>query len=102
MRLLNSAAIILVLTALSAAVAQNPPVKPVCPTTNNAINGTGGNNPGAPVKGANSFTEGQAKSRIEARGYTQVKGLQKDDSGVWRGTVKDGSPPLSAWTFKAT
>jgi len=26
-------------------------------------------NPGAPVAGANSFTEGQAKSRIEASGY---------------------------------
>ena len=25
-------------------------------------------NPGAPVAGANSFTEGQAKSRIEAKG----------------------------------
>jgi len=42
-------------------------------------------NPGAPVAGANSFTEGQAKSRIEANGYTQVSGLKKDNAGVWRG-----------------
>ena len=41
-------------------------------------------NPGAPVAGANSFTEGQAKSRIEARGYTNVAGLTKDGDGVWR------------------
>ena len=48
-------------------------------------------NPGAPVSGANSFTEGQAKSRIESSGYTNVSGLRKDDQGVWRGTAtKDG------------
>ncbi len=45
----------------------------------------------APVAGANSFTEGQARSRIEERGYTQVMDLKKDDNGVWRGTaMKDG------------
>ena len=48
-------------------------------------------NPGAPVPGANSFTEGQAKSRIESNGYTNVTGLQKDAQGVWRGTAsKEG------------
>ena len=44
-------------------------------------------NPGAPVAGANSFTEGQAKSRIEAHGFTNVAGLRKDGDGVWRGTA---------------
>ena len=48
-------------------------------------------NPTAPVAGANSFTEGQAKSRIEARGYTNVSSLTKDNKGIWRGTaMKDG------------
>ena len=48
-------------------------------------------NPGAPVAGANSFTEGQAKSRIESRGYTNISELRKDDQGVWRGkAMKDG------------
>ena len=42
-------------------------------------------NPGAPVAGANSFTEGQAKSRIETNGYSNVSNLRKDDQGVWRG-----------------
>ena len=41
--------------------------------------------PGAPVAGANSFTESQAKSRIEAAGYSNVSGLAKDKDGVWRG-----------------
>lgn len=44
-----------------------------------------------PVAGANSFTEGQAKSRIESQGYTNVSGLTKDDQGIWRGkAMKDG------------
>jgi hypothetical protein len=48
-------------------------------------------NPGAPVAGANSFTEGQARSRIESNGYINVSELRKDDQGVWRGkAVKDG------------
>jgi hypothetical protein len=42
-------------------------------------------NPGAPVAGANSFTEGQAKSRIEEKGFKNVHELKKDDAGVWRG-----------------
>ncbi len=45
-------------------------------------------NPGAPAAGANSFTEGQAKSRIETNGFSDVSGLAKDDSGVWRGKAK--------------
>ena len=40
-----------------------------------------------PVAGANSFTEGQAQSRIEGAGFTQVTGLKKDDQGVWRGSA---------------
>ena len=42
-------------------------------------------NPNAPVAGANSFTEGQAKSRIEDKGFKNVSGLTKDGNGVWRG-----------------
>ncbi|EFH11111.1 hypothetical protein, partial [Teichococcus cervicalis] len=38
-----------------------------------------------PAEGANSFTEGQARSRIEAAGYTDVRDLRKDEQGVWRG-----------------
>lgn len=44
-----------------------------------------------PIAGANSFTEGQAKSRIESQGFTNVSGLTKDDQGIWRGkAAKDG------------
>ena len=42
---------------------------------------------GAPLKGANSFTEGQAKDRaIGHGGVDSVAGLKKDDDGIWRGT----------------
>ena len=45
----------------------------------------------APVPGANSFTEGQARSRIEERGFAQVTELRKDDQGIWRAkAMKDG------------
>ncbi|MDE1991655.1 MAG: PepSY domain-containing protein [Rhizobiaceae bacterium] len=48
-------------------------------------------NPGAPIAGKNSFTESQAKSRLEGAGYTDVTGLKLDDQGVWRATAsKDG------------
>lgn len=38
-----------------------------------------------PQPGANSFTEGQARSRIEAAGFSGVNDLRKDDQGIWRG-----------------
>jgi hypothetical protein len=58
-------------------------------------------NPGAPVAGANSFTEGQAKSRIESSGYANVSELRKDDQGVWRGkAVKDGKAVIVSLDFQ--
>ena len=57
---------------------------------NNAINSAGQNNSNAPVAGRNSFTEGQARSRIEGAGYTNVSALEKDANGVWRGKATKG------------
>lgn len=74
----------------SAAIAQQPARDA---PGNNAINSSGQNNSNAPVAGANSFTEGQAKSRIEQAGFGQVTDLKKDDKGVWRAkAVKGGAP----------
>jgi hypothetical protein len=50
-----------------------------------------------PAKGANSFTEGQAKSLIEGKGYTNVSGLAKDGDGVWRGRGQKEGNQLSVW-----
>lgn len=41
----------------------------------------------APLPGANSFTESQAKSRLEENGYSNVGKLTKDDNGVWKGSA---------------
>jgi hypothetical protein len=57
---------------------------------NSAINSSGQNNSNKPVAGANSFTEGQAKSKIEEAGYSSVTELKKDDNGVWRGKASKG------------
>jgi len=55
----------------------------------------------APVPGANSFTESQARARIEERGFAQVTGLAKDDKGVWRGTaMKDGKSVAVALDYQ--
>jgi len=59
--------------------------------SNASVNTTGGPTAGGPAAGANSFTESQAKSRIESNGYDNVSGLSKDSNGVWRGkAMKDG------------
>ena len=57
---------------------------------------------GAPLKGANSFTEGQAKDRAIAHGGLQsVSDLKKDDDGIWRGTgTQDGKTVQIAVDYK--
>ena len=70
------------------AYAQNPPA--ASGPNNSAINSPDQKNSNRPVEGANSFTEGQAKSRIEAEGYSNVSELKKDDNGVWRGKATKG------------
>ena len=82
MRLLTSLAALALATTV--AIAQTPAVK--SPSENN---------PAAPVPGANSFTEGQAKSRIEGAGYSDVSGLKKDANGVWTGSAKKGGQTVN-------
>ena len=75
--------------AAGGALAQNPPPSQNGPQ-NSAINSST-KGVDAPVKGRNSFTEGEAKSRIEKAGFANISGLKKDDDGVWRGkAMKDG------------
>ena len=71
---------------------QNPPANQG--PGNPAVRTTAGNSAGAPVAGANSFTEGQAKARIESRGYSSVTNLTKDDTGVWRGKAQKDRIPV--------
>ena len=91
--------------------AQNTTTVPASPasgsatgSSNNAVNDTGNMSssvnasgtiqlvaPSALEQGANSFTEGQARSRIESAGFTTVTDLKKDGQGIWRGKAKKGS-----------
>ena len=57
-------------------------------------------NPGAPVAGANSFTEGQAKSRIEDRGFigalSQQAGISDEEANVYAEGPRRGGALVSA------
>ncbi len=93
---MRSTLIIAAITSLAIASAsaqnQNPPANDG--PSNPAVKTTEGNNPGAPVAGSNSFTEGQAKARIESRGYSNVTNLMKDNAGVWRGKAQKDQKSL--------
>lgn len=105
MRFLIPTLITLTLSASTAALAQDatkasPGANTMTGSSNGAVNGNGNassdvNASGtvnvvamsALEKGANSFTEGQAKSRIASAGFTDVSDLKKDEDGVWKGTA---------------
>ena len=73
------------------ALAQTPAANPNPSTP--AVTTPGTNNAGAPVAGANSFTEAQAKDLIEKAGFADVTDLKLDDKGVWQASAtKDGKP----------
>ena len=65
-----------VLSILSAAHAQEA-TKPATNSQTPAVATPDTKNPAAPVAGANSFTESQAKEHIEAKGYSGVGTLGK-------------------------
>ena len=82
--LVAAAACLFGVAARAQAPAQSGPQNPAVKTDDR-------NNSDMPVKGANSFTQSEAKSRIERQGFTGVSALRKDPAGVWRGTaMKDG------------
>lgn len=91
-RILIAAALLAV--AMPAFAQQQPPANRGANTP--AVNSPNSPaNPGAPVAGANSFTEGQAKSRIEDKGFKDVSALKKDTDGVWRGKASQGGKTMS-------
>jgi len=95
MRMMIAATVLML--AVPSAFAQNADQAAQSGPQNQAVKGIHENNSAVPVKGANSFTEAEAQKQIEAKGYTHVAGLTKDQDGVWRGTAeKNGaSGPVS-------
>ena len=52
-------------------------------------------------EGANSFTESQTHKRLEDAGYKDVRGLKKDDKGIWRAdAMLNGKPVKVGVDFK--
>src|SRR4051812_31392382 len=51
--------------------------------------------PVAPVPGKNSFTEGEAKKRLEKNGYAGVQGLAKDESSIWHAQAVKGGKAVN-------
>ena len=62
---------------------QNTSSNPPAVSTSNAESKT----TAAPVAGKNSFTEAEAKKRLESFGYSDVSALHQDDQSIWRGTA---------------
>jgi hypothetical protein len=103
MKLNTALAITLALSATAPAVghAQTPPTANPAAPENSALKAPHENKAGAPAKGHNSFTKGQAQKHIEKEGYTQVTGLAKDKDGLWQGmAMKDGKPVHVAVDFE--
>lgn len=51
--------------------------------------------------GANSFTEAQARTRLEGAGLRNVTELRKDDQGIWRGrAMRNGQNVTVGFDYK--
>ena len=64
--------------------------------SNQAVATTNANAP-VPAKGANSFTMGEARRRIEKNGFSHVTGLAKDSNGVWHGQADKSGTNMAVW-----
>ena len=84
-------AALIILVALAGASPTFAQPQPPAASGNSAIKTPDSPQPSSPVAGANSFTEAQAKSRFEKKGFSNVSDLKKDSDGIWRGHAqKDG------------
>ncbi|WP_288427490.1 PepSY domain-containing protein [uncultured Agrobacterium sp.] len=97
---------VIIAVALLSATAMSAAAQTSAPATSNdgntpAVATPETKNPTAPVEGANSFTEEQAKTRIEEAGYSDVKDLKKDDKGIWMAAgMKDGKSVMISMDYQ--
>ena len=61
-----------------------------------AVTTTNANAP-QPARGSSSFTQNQARRRLERNGFQSVSGLAKDSGGVGRGTATKDGQPVQVW-----
>ena len=50
---------------------------------------------GAPLAGANSYTEARTRQRMEDKGYSNIVDLKQDAQSIWRGTAMMGGKPMA-------
>ena len=50
-----------------------------------------------PARGSNSFTQAEARRRMERAGFIGIGQLTKDGGGVWRGTATKSGQPAQVW-----
>ena len=88
--LLGTAGLAIAQSTAPSTTTANPTSPSVGTSTNPNAKATGAGN-AALEPGANSFTEGQARRRIEDRGFTNVDQLHKDKNSIWQAeATKDG------------
>lgn len=76
---------------IGSALLATPALAQTAPAKNNAaIKDMHTVDDGSARRGANSFTQAQAREHIAKSGFTAVSALRKDKNGVWRGTAKKG------------
>src|SRR5947209_1438165 len=68
--------------------ATGPGAPNVTPSRRDQPGSSSATNETPPIAGANSFTQSQAADRIAKSGYSNVKDLQKDGQGIWRGKAQ--------------
>jgi putative membrane protein len=87
--------------ALSTLALAFPAVAQPAAKNNSAVKTAHTVDDGGARKGANSFTEAQARAHIAKSGFTGVSPLKKDAAGVWRGiAMKDGRTISIGLDFK--
>ncbi|MCG7505946.1 PepSY domain-containing protein [Mesorhizobium retamae] len=82
------------LAIAGAAVAQQQPSQQTAPIKP-SVTTPDSTNPMAPVKGKNSFTESQARDRIEQKGFADITNLKLGEDGVWRASAQKNGVPIS-------
>jgi hypothetical protein len=81
---------IYVLVAASGLLAASAIAQTIAGDSNPSLKDPAAQTVTAPARGANSFTEDQARGRITDAGYTGVTALAKNESGQWTGTAMRG------------
>jgi len=86
------------LLAASTALAQAP----TDPNSHNPAVKSPSDTESAPLaKGHNSFTRGEAQSRLEKAGYSNISGLKLDQDGLWQAqATRDGQTVNVALDYK--